>query len=241
MAKRNSITKNASDDIRVPLEMDEIEERLVELLQEEKKEYEERCRKPQFNPFTREPVKKGQQGYPLDPFPRGTTDKKLDEFSNRTGVQVPASLRRWLKITNGAAGFYGVGSSAGKLDLEKIWESFPDWKTSSWIPVAYDANGNYYVQPACDAVCYVEASSPEELAYVVASDMLHFALFSFEAEKDFHRQLARSKGYDIHLPKSSMRPGEPPTELDPWPFSKKYMMFRDPTLKNIEGLPTAWR
>jgi hypothetical protein len=240
MAKKNSSKTKSGEEDRVPLEMDEIEERLIELLKVEKKDYEERCRTPQVNPFTREPVKKGQPGYPIDPFPCGTTDKKLDEFSKQTGVQIPASLRRWLKLTNGAAGFYGVDSSTGK-DIEKIWEWFPDWKTRSWIPVAIDANGNYYVQPACDAVCYVESLNPDELSYVVASDMLHFALFAFEDQMELHRPLARSKGYDIYLPKSSMRRGVPPTELNPWPFSKKYMMFRDPELKNIKELPTAWR
>lgn len=241
MAKKKSGTKNESGDVRVPLGVDEVEKRLVELLQERKKEYEEKCRTPQVNPFTLKPVRKGQRGFPLDPFPRGTTDKKLNEFTSRTGVQIPASLRKWLKLTNGAPGFYGVRTSTCKQDFEQVWEHDPDWQTRSWIPVARDDFGNYYVQPACETVCFVEALESDQLAYVVASDMLHFALFKFEDERGLHHELARSKGYEIYYPKSSLRPGTPPREIHPWPFSKKYMMFRDPELRNIKGLPTVWR
>jgi hypothetical protein len=50
------------------------------------------------------------------------------------------------------------------------------------MPVADDGFGNYYVQ-LCDydggsvqPVCFVEGTSDESIEYVVASDMLRFAL-----------------------------------------------------------------
>lgn len=241
MTKKKSGKKSESGGVHVPHEIVEIERRLIELLQERKTEYEEKCRTPRVHPFTLKPVEEGRPGSPLDPFPPGTTDRELDEFTSRTGVRVPESLRRWLRLTNGAPGFYGIRTSTCRRDFEHVWEHYPVWKMRSWLPVACDDFGNYYVQPGCETVCFVEALESEYVAYVVASNMLHFALFKFEERIGLHRELARSKGYDIHVPESRSRSDKQPTEIDPWPFSKQYMMFRDPELKNVKGLPTAWR
>jgi hypothetical protein len=102
-------------------------------------------------------------------------------------------------------------------------------------------SGNFYVQPACEAVCFVEViHSLNTVAYVVASDMLHFALFILEDRLGLHQQLAESKGIDIRLPKTRLRRGGPPAKNNPWPFNREYMLARNPGLKSVQGLPLAW-
>jgi len=195
------------------------------------------------NPFSSKPV-------PLrslpDAFPAGVSDRKLDAFTRRTGVELPSSLRRWLKITNGAAGFFGVRTRRKEDDIEQEWEKWADMKERGWIPVAYDDFGNRYVQlfpdraAGVEPVCYVETIGGY-ISHVVASDMLRFALFKLEDALGVHESLAKSTQTEAFMPRSKLRKGAPDIALAPWPFSKKYMLARDPNLKLVQGLPMPWK
>lgn len=218
---------------------DSLRDRISELLLAEKRDSETRQGAMTMHPITGKPLRKDDL---IAAFPKGATDTQMDLFSRRTRVSLPASLREWLKITNGAAGFYGVRPTQPGRDIETIWERYPDFRSQSWLPVADDGFGNFYVQPACEAVCLVEViHSLDTVAYVVASDMLYFALFMLEDRLGLHRQLAESKEIDIRLPKARWRRGGSPAKSNPWPFNRKYMMARNPDLKSVQGLPFAWR
>lgn len=197
--------------------MASLHDRLLELLQHRKETTETHRRVLKCHPLTGRPL--NLDSLP-DPFPKGATERQLDKFSVRTGVALPNQLREWLKITNGAAGFYGV--SPARRDPEAIWALRPYWKQRLWIPVADDGFGNYYVQLCPQAsdfsiqpVCFVEAIGDDDVAYVVASDMLRFALFYLEQE--------------------TMVPTGPS-----WPFNKKYMLSKDAQLEKVTDLPMPW-
>lgn len=206
--------------------------RLVDLLNQRKKDSDEWRQGLTANPLTGKPLKKRDL---LDPFPKGATDRQLDRFSNRTGVTLPAGLREWLKITNGAAGFYGVPPVQRGCNIEELWGLRPYWKHRAWIPVAHDDFGNYYVQlaPMADdasiqPVGFVEAIGDDHIAYVVASDAVQFALFKLEK---FSAPFSDPPPRGAELREYA---------LSTWPFGKKYVLSRDPRLGRIRGLPMPW-
>jgi hypothetical protein len=181
-----------------------------------------------------------------DAFPAGASERKLNSFSRRTGVEVPISLRKWLKITNGAGGFFGIRPRRKDDDIEHAWEFWGDMKGRGWIPVARDDFGNLYVQlfpdrtPGVEPVCYVEVVG-RDISHVVASDMLHFALFNLEDTFGIHQELAKSKGLEAFVPRAKLVRGAPKLPIIAWPFNKKYMLFRDPRIAHVENLPMPWK
>jgi hypothetical protein len=218
---------------------DSIRDRIIELLLAERRDFEARQGALAVHPITGKPIGKDELNHP---YPAGTTDRQLNSFSRRTGLALPPSLRAWLKITSGATGFYGVRPSQPTRNIQTVWERFPEWQSQAWFPVADDGFGNFYVQLRCEAVCFVEViHSTTTVAYVAASDMLHFALFMLEDRLGLHQELAKSNGIDVALPKSRLQRGESCARINPWPFSKAYMLLRDPKLKSVRGLPFAWR
>jgi len=220
------------------LPTDSLRDRISELLVAEKRDFETRQRAMTVHPITGKPLRKDDV---IAPFPKGATDTQMDSFSRRTHMSLPTSLREWLKITNGAAGLYGVRPTQPGRDIETVWERYPEFRSQAWLPVADDGFGNFYIEPACEAVCFVEVGhSLNTVAYVVASDMLYFASFMLEDRLGLHRQLAESKGIDIRPAKTRLRRGGCPPKTNPWPFNREYMMARNPDLKFVKGLPFAW-
>lgn len=221
----------------------DLHSRLIELLNRRQKASDEWWRGRKTNPLSGKPLKKGDRP---DVFPTGATDRQLDKFSARTGVTLPSGLREWLKITNGAAGFFGVPPVQRGCSIEELWGFRPDWKDRAWIPIGRDDFGNYYVQlapmasnAAIQPVVFVEAIG--DSVYVVASDALHFALFRLEEGFGIHEELAKSKGLEAFFPRAKLRRDAPKLAMHPWPFSKKYMLFRDPRLAYVEGLRLPWK
>jgi hypothetical protein len=226
------------------LPYDDLEERLVELLRRREVEWERRRSKVVSDgkypcPFTGKP--RAASSLP-DAFPSGASERTLNSFSRRTGVELPVSLRKWLKITNGAGGFFGIRPRRKDDDIERAWDYWEDMKDRGWIPVARDDFGNLYVQlfpggmAAVEPVCYVEVIG-RYIAYVAASDMLHFALFQLEDAYGIHQEVAKAKGLEAFYPKAKLRRGAPKMALHPWPLRRRRLPDRIKWLKFLVLCP----
>ena len=160
---------------------------------------------------------------PEDAIPNGVSESDLREFTDRTDIPLPGSIRDWLKMSNGPCvgpgGIFGIRPARKGLDIERFIDIFPTWKTKKWIPVAGDGCGNYYVVPtqqefgtACP-VLFIDTSESSELpAYVVASDIEHFLVFLLEREMG----------------------------KDGWPFNKNFVVHSDPAISEIRGVKLPW-
>jgi len=210
--------------------MSNICEEIVSLLNRRKASSDEFWGSRNVHPLTGRPLKPTDR---TDPFPPGATEQQLRTFSKRTGIQLPSGLAEWLRITNGATGFYGIEPVDQRRNVEQIWSVRPAWRNRAWLPVADDGFGNYYVQlchydrGAVQPVCFVEGIGDDNTEYVVASGTLRFALFYLEDSFGIHQQQAK-------LTFGITRIGHP------WPFSKRYMSSRDPALCSITDLPLPW-
>jgi hypothetical protein len=215
-----------------------IRDRIHELLLVVKRDFDAGLGALTVHPITGKPLRKNDL---ISPVPDGATERQLNSFSRRTGVALSTSLREWLKITNGAAGFYGVRPTPPGSDIETVWESYPDLRSRGWLPVARDDFGNIYVQPGCDVVCFVDVlRSTNAVAYVAASDMLYFALFYLEDRLGLHLDLAKSMGINLAFPKARLRRAAGSPAINPRPGNRKYMLLRNPELKLVQGLPFLW-
>lgn len=192
--------------------------RLVELLTRRRERYEGQLGRPIVHPIT------GKPGFfIINPYPPAATDEDLDQFVIRTGVELPADIRTWLKVTNGAGGFFGVKPVDERCDIENIWRQRPEWQRNQWIPVGKDAFGNWYVRipaattPNRGAICFVEYMDPNVLVYVAASSPLNFAEFELENRE------ALDAGEEYG-----------------WPFDRAFVLSRDPELAHADIAPLPW-
>jgi hypothetical protein len=178
------------------------------------------------------------------PYPSGASDRKLDAFEKRAGFRLPRSLRQWLKITNGAAGFLGIRPKKRDDDLEREMDFWRDWRERGWIPVARDVFGNRYMQHVprgasdVEPVCYVEMIG-DYISYVAASNMMQFALMYLEDEFQIHERKIKRAGVVKFYPKRRFKKGAPRVPVD-WQFNKRYMLLRDPDLNIVKHLPLPW-
>jgi hypothetical protein len=135
---------------------------------------------------------------------------------------LPDDIKEWLRITNGAAGFFGLDPAYRDRNIEGVWQAVPYLHQEGWIPVGNDAFGNYYVRVVSESggrsgVFHVEGTMADELAYVVASDTLHLAEFVLEERE----VLNSGKTYG-------------------WPWDKSFVLSKDPELRHIEGARFPW-
>lgn len=193
-------------------------DRLRQLLARLRAECEDELDKPMPHPLS------GKPGFfILDPYPPGASDAELTAFAVRAGIALPPDLTAWLKITNGAPGFFGVKPAQKGCELDEILDLIPKWKLLQWIPVGYDEHGNYYVKvltqgkDAAAPICFVSGVNTDELQYAVASDVLHFAEFKLE--------LAGAQCEGTYCG---------------WPFDRSYMLWKDPDLEHVSDVPLPW-
>jgi len=198
--------------------MSSIEDRLVALMEARRASYEEFAAGRTLNPLT------GQPGFPRrDPYPPGASNAELDAFSKRTGIELPDDVRAWLRITNGATGYFGIAPTQEGCDIEEMWSLAPEWQQRGWIPVGVDAYGNYYVRvsqgddDSANAVCFVEGTNRDKLAYAAATDTLHFATFSLK--ECIVLNVGREHG---------------------WPFDESLVLSQDPGLAEVTVAPLPW-
>jgi hypothetical protein len=158
-----------------------------------------------------------------DEIPDGVSDTDLAKFERRLGFPAPDSLREWLRISNGPCvgpgGLFGVRPRRKHLDIELLFKTFPIWKAKAWIPIAGDGSGNYYVVPTEHdfgpgfPVLFIDtAESPDEPAYIAASDVEHFLIALLQRELG-------SEG---------------------WPFDKQIVLQSDPQIVAFDGVPLPW-
>jgi hypothetical protein len=160
---------------------------------------------------------------PEDSIPPGVCTEQLAQFEGRTGIKLPAMLRRWLTLTNapciGPGGFYGIHPTRSHLDIEEYLRQFPEWRGRKWIPVAGDGCGNQYIIPTQNEfglgypVMFVDMgqtiASP---AYIVASDLEHFIVAILQNELG----------------------------ATGWPFNRNQLLTFDPLIMNYHGIPFPW-
>jgi hypothetical protein len=198
--------------------MSDLTEHLVELIKRGQLYFEQHDAHRTVNPFTGEP------GYvPRDPYPPGASEDDFAAFRTRTGVDLPDDIKVWLRLTDGAAGFFGVDPNSKDRSIEGIWEMVPDLRQEGRIPVGCDDFGNFYLRVVPKlggrgGVYHVEGHMPDELYYVVASDTLHLAEFILEQEE----ALVSHETYG-------------------WPFDKSFVLSKDPEILNVENAIFAWK
>lgn len=157
-----------------------------------------------------------QQGEGIPP---GVDGAKLAHFESARALQLPVELREWLRQMNGPrigpGGTFGVGTENRRSDIGFVMDLFPDWQRASWIPVASDGAGNYYVLSREDrGVYFVDvALDPDEACYAVASTLPRFLDFLF----------ARELGDES------------------WPFDEDSVLEKDPEIESLRGAPLPWQ
>jgi hypothetical protein len=195
----------------------DLKKRLVELLDRRRAHFEQKRAELIANPLA------GALGSTLpDAYPKGVTEKDLRAFRSRTGIELPEDVKQWLKITNGAPQFFGIGEAQKGSNMEELWRLCPRLRDIGWIPVGEDNFGNYFVRVASESggrsgVFYAEATMPDKLEYAVASDTLHFALFYLR-----HFEACQS------------------WKMSGWPEDKSFVLSQDPELARVEGAPFYW-
>lgn len=155
--------------------------------------------------------------------PPGATDLDLKDLSEQVGFTIPGQLADWLKMSNGPrvgpGMFFGIGSQLKERDIGRVLGRWPHWRERKWLPITSDGCGNYYVMltggefgEGCPIVFVDTIGSPENPAYIVASDLSHLLVFLLEEELG-------AQG---------------------WPFNERYVMERDPAILNFHGVPRPW-
>jgi hypothetical protein len=153
----------------------------------------------------------------------GASDEELYGLGSLVGRSLPAGLRQWLRVVNGAmlgpGGVFGIRPRRDYLSIQKYLRIYPEWASLGWIPVASDGVGNYWVIVPCgpdgspDWVAFVDIeSNPASVDRYVASDFMRFMRFLLEAE------LGESR----------------------WPSDRDYDLERDPKLGIAPEELAAW-
>jgi cell wall assembly regulator SMI1 len=120
---------------------------------------------------------------PKAPPQRGATADELRDLERRLGSALPQSLVRWLLILNGdtigEGGVMGARPDAPELDIVRVASIFRDeWTEHSWLPVASDGTGNFYVLLEDGRVGFVDtAAAPPAHAEVKAESLPSFLLW----------------------------------------------------------------
>ncbi len=195
--------------------MSALRDHLIALLEDEREQVKHLLGKPMRHPLS------GKPGFCRpDPYPDGVSSDAVQKFSRRIGIPIPSDVQEWLSITNAAPGYFGVCPRDDSDSMEWIIELNPDWKRLSWLPVARNEFGDYYIRK-CDseetAICMVEGTNSSILQYAAASDILHFARFDLEERVALNRN-----------------------ETYPWPFDKEFVLSKDPDLAKVTIAPLPW-
>ncbi len=116
---------------------------------------------------------------PEDVAPGGASAVELAILSDRLGCSLPLAMRNWLSVCRGAAigpgGVFGQRPDRPSLDMARIRDLFPEWRTLGWLPVAGDGCGNYYILALDGTVGLVDImSDPGRLERHVSGDLLSF-------------------------------------------------------------------
>jgi hypothetical protein len=154
---------------------------------------------------------------------KDASDEVIDSFQQRNDMWVPPDLKEWLKYSNGSftgpGGLYGLGNGIEHLNIETYYSYYPRWKQKKWIPISGDGTGNSYIVDAnkdsstYGAVFFIDTTeNPNEISYVVASDLWHFLFFLMKNE--------------------DAQTG--------WPFSREYVISVDKKLETIDGALLPW-
>ena len=162
-------------------------------------------------------------GPPGEPLPEGVSDQSLADLVAALGRPLPTEMEAWLRHTNGPCvgpgGLFGVHTTRRSLDILATYELYPLWRQKSWLPVAGDGSGNYYVLDLERAdsgktpVYFVDVHEDDEApTFVVASSLWSFLGF-----------LLRKELGDTG-----------------WPFSKSEVLARDPDIESTEGARLPW-
>jgi hypothetical protein len=160
---------------------------------------------------------------PNDTLPAGISDQEIDEFAGRANVDVPDQLRAWLNFTNapcvGPGGMMGINAARSSLDIEKVYLYRPSWRSKSWIPVAGDGLGNFFLSVSDpistrNPIAFFdhEVDGPEAFSYFVASDLWHFLRFLFQRELGDYG----------------------------WPFDRKKVAQDDPEILSLDSAKLPW-
>lgn len=154
--------------------------------------------------------------------PSGLMEETIAGFEERTGLTLPPEHREVLRRSNGPCvgpgGIFGIQPATSFLDIEQLYDSWPEWRERRWVPIAGDGNGNFYVAvPVLGEwpVVFIETTDdPLQPAFVVASGVLKAIRALLEKE-------LRNGG---------------------WPFAEEAVLAADPKLaKFAQAFPLPWR
>jgi cell wall assembly regulator SMI1 len=144
-------------------------------------------------------------------FPPGATEEGLDRYEREAALTLPAQVRAWLLRVDGAV--IGPGGVFGTADFEYVYGIYPEWRQRSWLPVAGDGFGNYWIAVMAEderepCVGFIDTHvDPDSVARVDASTYLAFLAFLFASELGDRR----------------------------WPGDREYVLGQDPALATIDA------
>ncbi len=175
------------------------------------------------------------------------TEVKIEAFEQKLHLAIPAELRGWLMLCNGAN--VNPGGIIGLEEIGKYYTWHPNWWINNWIPVADDGCGDTYVLAGGEIISssqthpvfFIDQSDVDQPAYVVASGLWKFLCFLLEKEviqREFPPILdTESHGWHERMQQWLRNPNR----KDYWPFMKDKVLQKDPCLNDYTGAaPFPW-
>jgi len=166
-----------------------------------------------------------------DGVPPGASECDIQTFEQLHGLRLPPTLRDWFSVVNGA--FCGTQGFLGLNDYRVDSEYFLG---RSWLPVADDGCGDYYLIDLTGPdqgdypVFFWDHETGQEIesgalikGYAVASNLWIFSLMFLKHE--FARAGAsQDVGERWH-----------------WPFDRHRTLQHDPNLARVKSAPLPWK
>lgn len=157
------------------------------------------------------------------------SEEQLKAFEEEHSLVLPSELREWFKCSNGASvnpgGLYSLFSQGKEASLDWYLNSYPDWKSNGWFPVASDGCGDLYMMTAqsivpssaTHPVCFFDQSDFTKPQYAVASGLWAFLYQLLQTE------VLRDQGKTAY-----------------WPFNKTAVLAVDPPLAECREIALPW-
>ena len=166
-----------------------------------------------------------------DGVPPGASELEVQAFERLYGLRLPPTVRDWFSVVNGA--FCGTQGFLG-LDDYRVDSKY--FLAKSWLPVADDGCGDYYLIDLTGPdqgdypVFFWDHETGQEIesgalikGYAVASNLWIFSLMFLKHE--FARAGAsQDVGERWH-----------------WPFDRHRTLQHDPNLARVKSAPLPWK
>jgi hypothetical protein len=153
----------------------------------------------------------------------GASETEIQNLENEIARPLSPGFRSWLRAVNGTmlgpGGIFGIRNSRDTLSIIKYLNSYPEWKSAGWVPIAGDGLGNIWVvvpqgpDGGPDWVAFVDVhEDPAAVDRYFASSVPRFIEFLLRAELGETR----------------------------WPIDREYDLEQDPPLSAASEEEAPW-